>query len=71
MGLITGKVVDGKIVVEDGALEEGASVTILTHDEATFELTDEQVAALAASRDETRNGQSTCGNDLLTRLRQD
>jgi hypothetical protein len=43
--MTTGKVVDGRVVVEGEALSEGASVTVLVPDEATFDLSEEDEAA--------------------------
>ncbi len=41
MRIATGKVIDGKIVIEGDHLDEGVTVAILTlDDDETFELTD-------------------------------
>ncbi len=70
MKVATGTVIDGKVVVEGEALEEGAKVTVvLRESEEYFELTPEQEAELLASIDEIERGEYITGDELLERLR--
>jgi hypothetical protein len=46
MSRLTGKVVDGHVVIEDGALPEGAIVDIFIHDDDFVELTFEEDSEL-------------------------
>lgn len=46
MSHLTGKVVDGRVVLEEGTLPEGAIVDVYIHDEAFVELTPEEEAEL-------------------------
>jgi hypothetical protein len=50
MRIVSGKVIDGKVVVEGEKLDEGAVVTVVAReDDETFELSAEDEAALLAS----------------------
>ena len=70
MKIITGKVVDGRIEVPSGTLEEGSSVTVLVPDgEATFELSPEEVRELQSSIDQASRGEVVDGWQLLEQIR--
>ena len=69
MKIATGKVVDGKVVLEGVALEEGASVTILArNDEGGLDLTPEQEAELLLSIAEADRGETVSADEVLARL---
>ena len=69
MKIATGKVVDGKFVLEGVALEEGASVTVLARDdEGGLELTPEQEAELLLSIAEADRGETVSADEVLARL---
>jgi hypothetical protein len=70
MKIITGKVVDGRIEVPSGTLEEGSSVTVLVPDgEETFELSPEEVRELQSSIDQASRGEVVDGWQLLEQIR--
>jgi hypothetical protein len=70
MKVATGTVIDGKVVVEGEALEEGAKVTVILRESGEyFDLTPEQEAELLASIDEIERGEYITGDELLERLR--
>ena len=64
MRIIRGKVVDGRVVVEGEALSEGATVTVLAPDEATFTLSEEDEAALLVAISEADRGELLVLKDL-------
>jgi len=69
MKIATGKVVDGKVVLEGVALEEGASVTVLARDdEGGLDLTLEQEAELLLSIAEADRGETVSADEVLARL---
>jgi hypothetical protein len=69
MKIATGKVVDGKVVLEGVALEEGASVTVLARDdEGGLDLTPEQEAELLLSIAEADRGETVSADEVLARL---
>lgn len=68
MRITKGTVVDGRIVVEDEALTEGSSVTVLLSDESTFTLTPEQESSLLESIAEADRGHLLNAEDVLRRL---
>ena len=68
MRITKGKVVNGHIEVEDEALDEGSSVTVLVSDESTFTLTDQEEAALLDSIAEANRGDLLDAKDVLRRL---
>ena len=68
MRITKGKVVNGHIEVEDEALDEGSSVTVLVSDESTFTLTDQEEAALLDSIAEANQGDLLDAKDVLHRL---
>jgi len=69
MKVATGKVVEGKVVVEGVTLEEGSVVTILAREaEETFELTPEEEAELLLSIAEADRGETVSGEEVLKSL---
>ncbi len=69
MRVVSGKVVDGKVVVEGDPLEEGAMVTVLAQeDEEDFGLTAEQEALLLKAIEEADQGDFIDGDQLLKEL---
>jgi len=69
MKIATGKVVEGKVVVEGVTLEEGSVVTVLTREaEGTFELTPEEEAELLLSIAEADRGETVSGEEVLESL---
>jgi hypothetical protein len=69
MKIATGKVVDGKVVLEGVALEEGASVTVLARDdEGGLDLTPEQEAELLLSIAEADRGETVSAEEVLAKL---
>ena len=69
MRLLSGKVIDGKIVVEGEPLEEGSQVTILAQeDEESFQLSPEQEAELARRMREVEAGRFVDGEEFLKEL---
>jgi hypothetical protein len=70
MKIATGKVVDGKVVVDGDPLEEGASVTVLArHDATGFTLSPEDEAELLLSIAEADRGEMVPGETVLESLR--
>jgi hypothetical protein len=69
MRVVTGKVVEGKVVVEGDPLEEGSTVTVLAQDDdEDFELTAEQEALLLEAIEEADQGDFIDGDQLLKQL---
>jgi hypothetical protein len=69
MKIATGKVVDGKVVLEGVALDEGASVTVLARDdEGGLDLTPEQEAELLLSIAEADRGETISADEVLAKL---
>ena len=68
MRITKGKVVNGHIEVEDEALDEGSSVTVLLSDESSFTLTDQEEADLLDSIAEANRGDLLDAKDVLQRL---
>lgn len=69
MRLLSGKVINGKIVVEGEPLEEGSQVTILAQEgDESFELSPEQEAELARRMREVEAGRFVNGDELLKEL---
>jgi hypothetical protein len=65
----TGRVVDGKIVLEDEFLEDGATVTVLIpEDDETFDLAPEDKAELIARLREADQGLTIDASALLRDL---
>ena len=69
MRVITGRVVEGKIEIEEG-LADGTPVAILAADEAGFVLSPEDEDALVTALEGIRRGNYVDGRDLLRELRQ-
>lgn len=70
MRIVTGRVVDGKVVVEGEPLEEGALVTVVAQDEGeTFDVSDEEKAFLLESLAEIRRGESVSAAEMFDELR--
>jgi len=69
MKVVTGKVVQGKVVVEGQPLEEGAVVTILARErEETFDLTPDEEAELLPAIAEADRGETLPGEQVLQGL---
>ena len=69
MKIATGKVIDGKIVLEGVALKEGASVTVLARDdEGGLDLTPEEEAELLLSIAEADRGETVSADEVLAKL---
>jgi hypothetical protein len=69
MKIATGKVVGGKVVVEGEALEEGASVTVLSRDgDKGFVLSPEEEAELLLSIAEADRGDTVSSEEVLAKL---
>lgn len=69
MKIVTGKIVDGQIVVEGTPFDEGAIVTIFSRDgDEPFSLNAEQEAELLLSMDEADRGDLISASDLLKSL---
>ena len=70
MRVATGKVIDGRVVVEGTAFDEGAVVTILARDDdETFDLTPEQETELLIAIAEAERGEVIPADQLLKNLR--
>jgi len=69
MKVATGRVVEGKVVVEGVTLEEGSVVTVLAREaKGTFELTPEEEAELLLSIPEADRGEMVSGEEVLESL---
>jgi hypothetical protein len=70
MKVITGTVVDGKIVVEGEPLQDGSKVTVLAPegDDDTFELPPEQEAILLQAIEEIERGEGMDAREFLKEL---
>jgi hypothetical protein len=70
MKVITGTVVDGKIVVEGEPLEDGSKVMVLAPegDDDTFELPPEQEAILLQAIEEIERGEGMDARKFLKEL---
>ena len=70
MKVITGRVIAGRIVIEDEPLEEGSTVTVLAREQdETFVLDSDAEASLLATIAEADRGEVITGEQLLSRLR--
>ena len=70
MRIVSGKVVDGKVVVEGGPLDEGTVVTVVApEDDETFELSGEDESALLESMAQADRGEVVPATTVLDRLR--
>jgi hypothetical protein len=71
MRIITGRVVDGKVEVEDGHLEEGSLVTIVAPDaDASFAASAAEEQQLLDSLAQCERGETITAEQLFARLRQ-
>ena len=69
MKIATGKVVDGKVVLEGVTLEEGASVTVLARDEkGGVTLTPDEESELLLAIAEADGGETVSAEEVLARL---
>lgn len=69
MQIASGKIIDGRVVVE-GELPEGADVTLIALDrEETFEVTPELEAIILESIEQGRRGDVISADELLAELR--
>jgi hypothetical protein len=70
MQLITGTVVQGKVVLDGAALPEGAQVAVFAQDsEATVRLSPALQAELEQALEEADREEGISGDELLERLR--
>lgn len=70
MRLVSGIVRRGKLELEPSDLPpEGTSVTVVIHDEETFELTPKEEKVLLRAIKEAEQGKVVDGSELLRRLR--
>lgn len=70
MKVFTGKVVDGKVELPPGVLEEGVTVAIVAEDDSEpFTLTAEEQAELTESMQSIARGEWVDGDELLAELR--
>jgi len=68
--ITSGKVVSGKVVVDDETLPEGATVTVLAPDDSEgFELSSDDEAALLEAIDQADRGDTIKARDILARLK--
>jgi hypothetical protein len=69
MKIATGKVVEGKVVVEGVTLQEGSSVTVLARDEeGGVTLTPEEEAELLLAIAEADRGETVSAEEVLAKL---
>jgi hypothetical protein len=69
MKMATGKVREGKVVLEGVTLEEGSSVTILARDEeGGMTLTPEEEAELLLAIAEADRGETVSADEVLAKL---
>ncbi|MFQ5743425.1 MAG: hypothetical protein ACE5HV_07540 [Acidobacteriota bacterium] len=69
MRVTTGKVVNGKVVVEGERLAEGATVTVVAaEDQPMFELGPEEETELLEAIEQVRHGEVVDGDELLGEL---
>ena len=69
MLIATGKVIDGKVVVEGDLLDEGSTVTVLAlEDEETFEVTADQETELLEALAQANRSEGIDGDEFLRQL---
>ena len=69
MKMATGKVIEGKVVLDGVTLEEGTSVTVLARDEdGGFTLTREEEAELLLAIAEADRGETVSAEEVLAKL---
>jgi hypothetical protein len=70
MRITTGRVVDGRVVVEGEPLEDGTVVTVLSRDESdSFMASPEEEEFLLQSIAEVERGETVSAEELFRRLR--
>ena len=70
MKIVTGKIVDGQVIVEGSPFDEGCTVTVLAGDgDETFELSPEQESELLFAMDEAERGDTLSPEELFASLR--
>ena len=70
MQVISGKIIDGKVVVEGHSLPEGTAVTVLSRgDEAVVRLSPQEECDLLAALDEADREEGIPAGELFARLR--
>ncbi len=70
MQVVSGTVIDGKVVVEGLSLPEGTAVTVLARcDEAVVKLSPEEEADLLAALDEADRKEGVPAAEFFSRLR--
>ena len=70
MKVASGKVVGGKVVLDEAVFVEGATVTVLAReDDESFEVTPEMEAALLEAIGEAERGETVSGEEVLAGLR--
>ena len=70
MNVASGKVVGGKVVLDEAVFVEGATVTVLAReDDESFEVTPEMEAVLLEAIGEADRGETVSGEELLAGLR--
>jgi hypothetical protein len=70
MKVASGKVVGGKVVLDEPVFVEGATVTVLAREEdESFEVTPEMEAALLEAIGEADRGETVSGEEVLAGLR--
>jgi hypothetical protein len=68
--ITSGRVISGKVVVEDETLPEGATVTVLAPDGSEeFELSSTDEEALLEAIDQADRGDVLAARDVLARLK--
>ena len=69
MGIVTGKVVEGKVLVDGMILPEGAVVTVVTRESSqSVQLTPDEEARLLEAVAEADRGETISAKELLDRL---
>lgn len=69
MKVATGKIVDGKIVLEDASFEEGTSVTVLARDKISgVTLTPDEEAEILLAIAEAERGETVSAEEVLAKL---
>jgi len=69
MKVVTGRVVEGKVVPEAPGLPEGALVTIVVGDADTFEITAAEELLLTEALEEADRGDVVPAEEVLASLR--
>jgi hypothetical protein len=70
MKVASGKVVGGKVVLDDAVFVEGATVTVLGREgDESFEVTPEMETALLEAIGEADRGETVSGEEVLAGLR--